>query len=356
MSYNVENLFLNRLIIFLSTLTIVIFFVDCSGPKQDELVVCSYGGSFQEAQRKAFFEPFEKETGIKIIEANWSGEYAKLKAMVESGNVTWDLVTVAENSIIERGIVDDILDTIDFSNINKEIFYDGALTKYSVGFDFFSTVMAYNSDAFSAENTPLSWKDFWNIEKFPGSRCLRKDPRTTLEFALLADGVNKDSLYPLDLDRAFRSLDKIKKHIKVWWTSGSQPAQLLVDKEVSIATAFNGRIWTAATKDKKPLKVVWSGGALDVDSWVIPKNSKNYQNAMKLIEYTCRPEVQKELTKYISYGPTIISAHDKLSPTVLNDLPTSSDNIKQQFLFNAKWWAMNEKEIEEKWNIWLIKD
>src|SRR5258707_11657222 len=74
-----------------------------------ELVVVSYGGSYQEAQRKAIFEPFEKATGIKIKEAEWSGEYAKLKAMVDSGNVTWDVVVSAESSDIERGIKDGIL-------------------------------------------------------------------------------------------------------------------------------------------------------------------------------------------------------------------------------------------------------
>jgi len=332
-------------------------FNGCSKDNQKkELVVCSYGGSFQDAQRKAFFTPFEKETGIKIVEANWSGEYAKLKAMVDSDSVTWDLVTVAEGSIIERGIIDNILEEINYSKIDKSLFFEGSLTRYSVGFDLFSTVMAYRTDAFQGFPPPQSWADFWNVEKYPGDRCLRKDPRTTLEFALLADGVQMGSLYPLDLDRAFKSLDKIKKHVKVWWSSGHQPAQLLASKEVVMVSAFNGRIWNAVKNDNVPAEVVWNQGALDVDSWVIPKGTKNFEAAMKLIEFTSRPEVQKEFIKYISYGPTIKSTFDNLDAKTMKDLPTAPENYPKQFIFNGKWWAENERMVEEKWNQWLIKD
>src|SRR5260370_15646052 len=109
----------------------------------------------------------------------------------------------------------------------------------------------------------MTWADFWNTKRFPGGRSLRKDPRTTLEFALLADGVPIDKLYPLDVDRAFRSLDKIAPSVTVWWSSRHQPAHLLADKEVAFAAAFNSPVWTAATQDKMPLEVEWNQGALD---------------------------------------------------------------------------------------------
>jgi putative spermidine/putrescine transport system substrate-binding protein len=226
-------------------LFVVMFFLGCTGNNKtnnsSQVVVCSYGGSYQEAQRKAFFEPFEKETGIKVVEANWSGEYGKLKSMVMANNVQWDLVTSAEASDVIRGSNDGILAKIDFSKIDRSAFLPGALTDYSQGIDYFSTVLAHRTDGFSNNNYPKNWKDFWDIEKFPGKRSLRKDPRTTLEIALLADGVPMNSLYPLDIDRAFKSLDKIKNSV-IWWTTGSQPIALLENKQVVMASVFNGRV------------------------------------------------------------------------------------------------------------------
>src|SRR5438067_771554 len=93
-----------------------------------ELVVCSYGGTYQAAQRKAFFEPFERETGIKVREAQWSGEYAKLKAMADAGQPAWDLVTVAEASTIARGAKEGILEKIDYAGLDKTKFYPEAIT------------------------------------------------------------------------------------------------------------------------------------------------------------------------------------------------------------------------------------
>lgn len=319
-----------------------------------ELVVCSYGGAFQEAQRKAFFEPFEKETGIKIKEAQWSGEYAKLKAMVDAGQPTWDLVTAAEASIIARGARDGILERIDYTGIDKSKFYPEALTDYSVGFCFFSTALAYNAADYANGAPPKDWKDFWDTKRFPGRRSLRNDPRTTLEFALLADGVPKDKLYPLDVDRAFKSLDKIRNGVNVWWTTGSQPAQLLANGEVRLVSAFNGRISAAAEQGKLPLSVSWHGGGLDRDSWIIPKGAKNRDAALALIRYTARPDVQLALTRYIAYGPTMPEAYEKLSATERAQLPSAPENRALQFVFNGEWWAEHESAVLERWNKWQL--
>jgi len=343
----------------LYVIIILIFIIGCSKQKDNspkEVVVCSYGGSYQEAERKAFFEPFEKETGIKVREAEWSGEYSKLKAMVESGTIVWDLVTVAEGSTIARGISEGVFEPIDYKILDRNKYFVDAVTDYSVGIDFYSTVLGYNSKDYApGVKHPSSWADFWDTKNYPGARSLRNDPRTTLEFALLADGVSMDKIYPLDIDRAFNSLDRIKGSVKVWWTSGHQPAQLLADREVKLVSAFNGRIWTAATKDSMPLNVDWNQGCLDLDSWVIVKGTKNYDAAMALIEFSSRPEVQIELTKYINYGPTNPEAYNHLSQSARTVLPTSPENRPKQFVFNGKWWAQNESKVVERWNQWLLK-
>jgi putative spermidine/putrescine transport system substrate-binding protein len=164
-----------------------------------------------------------------------------------------------------------------------------------------------------------------------------------------------DQLYPLDVDRAFRSLDMIAPNVTVWWASGQQPAQLLADNEVSLASAFNGRIWAAAVHDGVPVDVEWNQGALDKDSWVIPKGTPHLKEAMELIRYTCQPQVQIELTKYINYGPTMPEAYQNLDAKARAVLPTSPENRPKQFVYNAKWWAENEAAVVERWNKWLLK-
>lgn len=334
--------------------------VNCSSREQllspGEVTVVSYGGAFQEAQRKAFFEPFERETGIKVREVVWDGEYAKLRKMVEAGQVSWDLVTAAEASIVARGAADGILERIDFTEMDTAAFYPGVISEISVGFCYFSTVMAYDKRAFSdSTSRPKTWGEFWDTAKYPGKRALRRDPRTTLEFALLADGVSIDKLYPLDLERAFRSLDRIRPHIAVWWQTGSQPAQLLADREVGLSSAFNGRIWAAASRDGVPLDVQWEGGALDMDTWIIPKGAKRREAAMALIRFSARPEAQRELTKYINYGPTVRAAYEQLSAAERMTLPSSPENRGKHFIFNGAWWAENEQRVLERWNTWMLE-
>ena len=355
MNRNKNWLLLGLSVIAIAAVGFWLFSDQGNGTDAKEIVVVSYGGSFQEAQRKAFFEPFEKETGIKVKEVQWSGEFAKLKAMVESKNIEWDLLTAAESSIIARGINEGLLEKIDYTNIDRSAFFPKSTTDYSLGTNYYSTAMAINTDLFPDGNYPESWKDFWDIDKFPGKRCLRKDPRTTLEFALLADGVPAEELYPLDLDRAFESLDRIAPHVSVWWSSGHQPAQLLADKEVALASAFNGRIWAAVKNEHVPLKVLWNGGALDVDAWIIPKGCENYESVMKLVEFTSRPKVQMDLTNYISYSPTIPAAFEAVTVDNSDDLPTSPQNYKKQFVFNGEWWAKNEQKVLERWNEWLLR-
>lgn len=341
-------------------LSAVLFVSSCnqSDPNDtsSEIVVVSYGGSFQEAQRKAYFEPFTEKTGIRVKEVQWSGEFAKLKAMVQSGNVSWDLVTAAEASIVQRGITEGLLEPINFDNIDESRFIPEAITEYSLGTNYYSTVLAFRSDDFIDQEKPTDWKDFWDVEKFPGPRSLRRDPRTTLEFALLADGVMPEDLYPLDVDRAFESLDKIAPHVSVWWSTGSQPVQLLANKEVVMTSVFNGRVWAAEQNEGLPFEVSWNGGALDVDTWIIPKGTKNYDAAMELVEFTAQPDIQFDLTQYISYSPTMPEAFEGVSPDLVADFPTAPQNFPLQFVYDGKWWAENEESVRERWDDWMIRN
>src|SRR5262249_42738465 len=206
-----------------------------------QLVVCSWGGAYQEAQRKTMFQPFERETGIKVVEASPT-DYGKLKAMVQSGNAEWDLVDVGDLNVI-AGTKDNLLEPLDYQTIDTRDVFPQVVHKFGIGTIYYSTVLAYSTKKYAKGDHPKSWAQFWDVAKFPGPRTLRNNPLDNLEFALLADDVPLDKVYPLDVERAFRSMDRIKKHINVWWTTGAQPAQLLADGEVDLAASWNGRIF-----------------------------------------------------------------------------------------------------------------
>lgn len=319
-----------------------------------ELVVVSYGGAYQEAQRKAFFEPFAKKYDVKVREETWSGDLSELKAMVDSGNTLWDVVAVEAHMVIQ-GAAENLYETIDSPQLPRDELLPEAIHEYGVATVFWSTIIAYNTDSFpSSKPHPVGWKEFWDVEKFPGPRGLRKDPVGNLEFALLASGAPKEKLYPLDVDKAFESLDKIKDKITLWWEDGEQPAQLLGSGEVLLSSAWNGRIFDAA-KNGKPEAIEWEGGIVNSDWWVIPRGSKNKDLARLFVAFASSAEPQANYPKYIPYGPVNKEALGKLPAEIFKDLPTSPENLEKQFIINNHWWHENKAQVLERWNKWLLQ-
>ncbi len=185
---------------------------------QQQITVVNFGGANANAQKKAFYEPFEK-TGTKIIGVEYNGEQAKIKAMVDTKKVTWDVVE-AESPDVARGCDEGLFERLDYSKIgNKADFIPAAVTDCGVGIFVWSTVMAYNGD--KLKDGPKTWADFWDVKKYPGKRGMRKGARYNLEFALMADGVKPADVYKVlatkeGADRAFKKLTELKPNIQ-WW-------------------------------------------------------------------------------------------------------------------------------------------
>jgi spermidine/putrescine-binding protein len=202
----------------------------------ESLVFTSWGGTTQDAQKKAWAEPFTKATGIKV---NQDGptDYGKFKAMVESGNVAWDVVDV-EYDFAVKAAADGLLEPIDFAVVDKKAIDPRFVTDHAVGSFYYSFVIGYNKDTYGTK-APKTWADVFDTKAFPGKRTFYKwSAPGVLEIALLADGVPADKLYPLDIDRAFKKLDTIKKDI-VWWGGGAQSQQLLASGEAPIGEFWN---------------------------------------------------------------------------------------------------------------------
>ena len=195
-----------------------------------ELTVVSWGGAYTKSQVKAYHEPYTEETGTVIRSEDYNGGLAEVKAQVEAGNVTWDLVDVELSDAI-RGCDEGLLEPIDTSILPaapdgtpaEEDFLPGTLYDCAIATIVWSTIYAYDETQFP-DNPPKTMADFFDTEKFPGKRGMRKIPKANLEFALIADGVAPGDVYDVlstdeGIDRAFAKLDTIKDDV-IWWEAG----------------------------------------------------------------------------------------------------------------------------------------
>jgi putative spermidine/putrescine transport system substrate-binding protein len=319
---------------------------------QQPITIVNFGGANANAQKKAFYEPYEK-TGAKLVAVEYNGEQAKIKVMVDSKNVTWDAVEV-ESPDVARGCDEGLFEKLDYSKIgNKADFLPAAVTDCGIGIFVWSTVMAYDGDKLKVG--PKTCADFWDTKKFPGKRGLRKGARYNLEFALMADGVKPADVYKTlatkeGADRAFKKLGELKSSIQ-WWEAGAQPPQFLVAGDVVMTTVFNGRI-DAANREGKHLVIGWTGGIYDLDYWVIPKGDPNKDAALKFIAFASTPAAQAEYARNIAYGPTNTKALAKLDAKTLSNLPTSPANAKDALQFNLKFWADQGEDLEKRFASW----
>ncbi|MHA3735450.1 ABC transporter substrate-binding protein [Pseudomonas sp. Eth.TT006] len=309
----------------------------------------SWGGSTQDAQKQAWADPFSKASGITVVQ-DGPTDYGKLKAMVEGGNVQWDVVDV-EADFALRAAAEGLLEPLDFKTIQRDRIDPRFVSDYGVGSFFFSFVLGYNEGKLGA-NKPQDWSALFDTKTYPGKRALYKWPSPgVLELTLLADGVAADKLYPLDLDRAFKKLDTIKKDI-VWWGGGAQSQQLLASGEASMGQFWNGRIH-ALQEDGAPVGVSWKQNLVMADILVIPKGSKNKDAAMKFLAAASGAKGQADFSNLTAYAPVNLDSVQRLDSTLAPNLPTAY--AKDQITLDFAYWAKNGQAIATRWNEWLVK-
>lgn len=336
-----------------------------------ELTVVSWGGAYTKSQVEAYHKPYIAKTGVKIKSEDYNGGIAEIKAQVEAGNVTWDIVDVELSDAI-RACDEGLLEKIDASTLPagadgkpaKEDFLPGTLYDCAVANIVWSTIFAYDSTKITGDK-PTTMADFFDTKKFPGKRGLRKGAKVNLEFALMADGVAAKDVYsvlatPEGVDRAFAKLDTIKGDV-VWWEAGAQPPQMLADGEVALTTAYNGRIFNAVAGEGKPFEIVWDGQVWDLDLWVIPKGAKNKDTAMDFLKFSTATEQLAKQASYISYGPArmssapLVGKYDGKDIDMGPQMPTNPKNLANAVQNNFEFWADNADQLTERFNAWLAK-
>lgn len=318
-----------------------------------KLVVVSYGGgAYQESHKTAFLTPFQTECGCKVESVVWGAEYGRLQDMVTSQNVVWDVVEVTAAQY-SRGNADGLFAELPRGpRLEEFVALPGGpeAEKFGVPNVYWSTVLAFRRDKFSSEQ-PLDWTSFWDVVRFPGPRALYDDPRGNLEFALLADGVRIENLYPLDVERAFHKLDEIKPSVRVWWKDGTEPVQLLLADQVSLTSAWSGRIF-ASQRARGSLGYIWSGAAHELDYWVVPRGSKNVELGADFIVFASQPRNMAKQADVTAYGPANRNALQFVSEAVRPHLPTSPENWATSFAVDSSWWAENETQMATRWIEW----
>ncbi|WP_144159406.1 ABC transporter substrate-binding protein [Paraburkholderia sp. BCC1885] len=323
----------------------------------DTLSVVTFGGAYESAAKQAWFQPFTAKTGIAFSTESYDGGLAKLSAMEQAKNPTWDLIDLETNDAI-TACDEGLLQKFDRKQLgNTSDFLPGSISDCAVSAMVWSTVYAY--DTTKLTTPPTSINDFFDLKKYPGKRGMRKSPKVAMEWALIADGVAPKDVYkvlgtPAGVDRAFKKLDTIKSSI-VWWDAGAQAPQLLADGAVVMTQAYNGRIDDASHKDGKPFKIVWDAQVYDYEWWGIPMGAKHAADAQKFIVSASTPQAYADLSKYIAYAPPRKESIPLIDKNRLGDLPTAPANFKRPLQIDATFWADNADAISKRFQVWLTQ-
>jgi putative spermidine/putrescine transport system substrate-binding protein len=326
-----------------------------SARAERKIVMRDPGGPFTKGFGQAFYEPFKKETGINVVGIQGQHEPTGLiKAMVESKTYTWDgalLSKSSHQSLVNIGFLESI-DPKGGPGPNLSKIPSNMRTEFLMGTDVYATLMAYRTDVMG-DKPPQTWPDFWDVKGFPGVRSMRKHPFDTMEFALMADGVAPADIYPIDFDRAFKSLDRIKNDVTVWWTGGAQTSQLLKSGEVDVIYTWNGRA-QVAIDDGAPVKLNWNGAMWTYEGWSILKGGPNVDLVREFIEFCAQGAQQAKYTPRVAYGPTAPDAYEYVDPERAKVLPTNPAYLKNMNETNTDFWGKNKEKAGERFNAWLL--
>ena len=337
----------------------------------ESLTVVSWGGSYARACVEGYHKAFTAETGIEIKLEDYNGGLAEVRAQVDAGAVHWDVVDV-ELADGVRGCDEGLFKIFDPATLPpaadgsppEDDYYPGAITECGANTLYYSTVYAYNAERISGDK-PTTMQDFFDLERFPGRRGMRRSPVVNLEFALMGDGVPAAEVYALldteaGVERAFAKLDTIKDQV-VWWEAGAQPPQMLADGEVVMSTAYNGRIFNAQVLEKQPFVIVWDGQVLDTGFIAILEDAPNAAAAQRFVEFASRPTSMAGVARYISYSPTrrsaeaLITTHAETGVEMGPHMPNTPENTKRALQNDWQWWGDNRDDMNERFAAWLAR-
>lgn len=350
----------------LMTLLLGLGIAGAAGAQSNEVVMQDPGGAYGDALRKVMYDPFEKETGIDVVLVQEARSGPRIKAQVEAGKTEWDLTFIFDQETKLLG--DCCLEDIDYDKLSdsaKETLAsmpDNLKRPKGVALQVIGVGMVYNTNEYKGDDVPETWADFWNVEKFPGKRCLPAWPRFVFEAALMADGVKKEDLYPLDIDRALKKVAEIKPYVSKWWTTSAQAPQLLLDGEADMCMAYTGSMSLLAL-DGEPVEVNWNQGFVYYDFFSIPKGAPDYDNALKLLSWRLDAKRAAELTSAYPVALPSPLVYEQADPEISRYWANNPDNLARAIEWSPDYWGApspdgrttNEEYGQEKLNSLLAQ-
>ena len=313
-----------------------------------ELVLVNWGGDALKAYDKAFGQPFRKETGITVREDGSGPTEGAITAQAKSGRVTWDLLDIDPFTAITLG-AKGYLAPIDYSVVNKAKSRPGFGWPYAASTYFFSYVIAYDSQKY-AKNPPKNMADFFDVKTFPGKRSMYKWGVSSWEAALLADGVPRDKLYPLDLARAEAKIKAIKPHVVSFWGGGAESQTVLLDGEASMAIIWNTRGKLIEEASNGQIKFIWDEGLLSPGALAIMKSTpERAAAANKFIASTQDPKRQLVMFDMLGQGPGNPAADSLIPAGQQRYNCVDPANMAKQIPLDMQWYAANYSKALDRY-------
>ena len=320
-----------------------------------QLRVRTPGGAFDDAKRKTVYEPFRKETGIEIVPV--PATMGKMLAMFKAGQVELDCIDTGNDALLQLENAGALMpiNYKAFKYTNVDDVEASVRLPYQVGSFVYAFVLCYNTGAFPKGKEPKSWAEFWDTKAFPGPRTLAgmESGAPNLEIALIADGVPMDKVYPIDLDRAFKSLSRIKSSVTKFWDTGALSAQMMADKEAVLGVLWNTRA-QAAIDGGAPLGIQWNQNQVLVQSYGIPKGTPNAEAALKFIDYSISPEVQSRWFSAYQAIPVNKKAYPSTSKLLIDPDTGKPWTVSKGFMDNIEWWSKNRAKVNAMWSNWVL--
>lgn len=323
---------------------------------EETVAFASWGGAYQEGIRKAILDHLPADHSMKVVDYVMSGGIRDIRTKVRANAVDIDVAELY-GGLCDTAAKEGLLEKLDYSKIpNAAGIPEHLRNEYWIGFTAYSTVLAWNTDVYG-DKAPENWADFFDVEKFPGTRAISgTSPSTNMEIALMADGVPKDQIYPVDMDRAMKKWIDFKDDVTVRWSSGAQATQLASSQEVDMLSIWAARI-EAAIKEGAPYAYTLNDAVMDVECLLVPKGSPNPEGAMRLVNHLLDPKYQANLPDFIPYGPMNQDAFTQglISPEKAAKVVTSSENIAKQLITDMPYWAEHIAEAQTRWDTGMMQ-
>lgn len=308
-----------------------------------ELTFVNYGGDGMEAAKAGWLAPYTEETGV-TFKTDEPSDQAKIKAMVQSGKVTWDVVDIdAASAGAECGtLYEERPSDFDTSELMTEEITDECMIPIINQ----TVALVYNKELYG-DNPPTSITDFFNTD-FEGQRITFNYWTGSAEPLALAAGIPADEVYPIDWDALSSAVDSLGSDL-TFQSTLDQQVQALESGNFGMCLCYTGRSALGAANGAD-IGVVWDKVWVGWDGLYVVKGSENTEAAWDFVQYLATSEGQNGYYEKLPYSPTTTGeapeVPEEFKPFMLT---FNEDKVSEISNFDAKYWADQGAAAADEW-------